>query len=347
MWRHRVVGLLDEQVRVVQVVPRALASHQTNAFSDQVTWHESPWPAVRRWRLAKLCHPLTKMGVDLIHAVSGCLWAGAVRLANQLGAPLVLEIHTAADLDQTQHLRHIDDATPLALIATTQPLADELQRRINRPHAIVERIAPGVHLSERPWLPSGSPDAFCAIVSGNGVMDDDYESLLEAIRWITRDYPQAQFFFDSGRGDQHALWQAAQRHGLLTNLSLLPPRPGDHQALLQGDLFIQPQALGRSRSLTLQAMAHGVPVVARADAWLDYLITDKTAWLVTQPNPEHWAQVIRRAVQSPSQCQTLCHHAKQWVRQHHLAATQVGRLISLYHRVAGESIKFPQNQESP
>src|SRR5690606_29911364 len=69
MFRHLVVGLIDEQVRVAQVVPEEMAGEEFSAFGDRITWRPSRWGMVQRQRLTSLATRLDRLGIDLIHAL--------------------------------------------------------------------------------------------------------------------------------------------------------------------------------------------------------------------------------------------------------------------------------------
>ncbi|MEE9212173.1 MAG: glycosyltransferase, partial [Phycisphaeraceae bacterium] len=344
-FRYLVVGLIDEQVRVAQVVPEGLSEEESSAFGERLTWHDSRWRLVRRHRLSRLAEPLGALGVMLLHALDGRVWEGTLRLAHRLNCAAVFGAGSALDVAQVAHMGRVIDPTRMAFAAATAPLAKAIRQRLD-PQVIVDVIPTGVHVpDELPGTASrADPEALCAVITGNGQFDADYLALFTALPAILADYPQAQFFLDGMGSDQHQLWQAARRLDLLSNLSLIPRRLGHRELLLRADVLIHPQALARSRSLTLRAMAHGLPVLARQDRWLDYLIDGQTAWVVDRCKPEPWGELIRRLLDDPQAASTLGRGARQWVQQHRLAATQVEQMRQLYRRATGESLKFPQDQ---
>lgn len=346
MFRYLVVGLLDEQVRVAQVVPARVDAGEVSGFCERVTWRDSTWSIVRGRRLSRLADRLEELGVDLIHALDGRVWGGAMKLAHQLELPLVLSASSAMDVQLVERLRRVRDLVNMAMVTTTQPLAEAIQSKLE-PGIDVSVVVPGVPSVEATAVQPrerGKDGVLCAVVSGNGVYDPHYETLLLGLQSVIQAYPDCQFFFDGQGGDQHQLWQAAQRYGLLANVSLAPRRLGHREMLLRADLLIHPQPLGRSRTLTLGAMAHGVPVIALADSWLDYFIDQETAWVVHQPDAKQWQDMIVAFAQDDSQGRDLAERARQWVAQHHSPAMQVDQTLGVYRQVTGESIKFPQPQ---
>ncbi len=340
MFRYLVVGLIDEQVRVAQVVPGSVGEQDLNPFGDQIAWKDSRWSRVRRWRLPRLVDSMAEIGVDLIHALDGRLWDGAVRLAQRLNRPVVLSSASALDVKQVGRIVSRLEPSKVAFAACTQPLGEDIRRLT--PEAVTVRVVrPGVHVPDDAPQSARRDGVLCGVISATSRYDADYESLFEALRRVIEDDPSAQFFLDSLGHERHSLWQAARGYGLLANLSLVPRRIGHRELLMGADMLIHPQTLGRARGLTLQAMAYGMPVLARTDQWLDYLVHDQTAWLIESPDPQSWYDLIRRVAHDSAATRRLGEQARQWVRQRHLAANQVAGTLELYRIVSGESLKFP------
>ncbi len=333
-----VVGLMDEQVRVAQVVPERLDVSDTSAFGECIAWKDSRWSFLRHLRLGAMLDELRTSDVDLIHALSARVWSGAASLARHMDAPVVFSASSIEEVQQAARTHRRSAGLRLAYTASSKPLADMLHKQVG-PQTPVQVIAPGVHRGN-PRKPSTTDSALCAVITGNGHLDDQYRPLLEAMVSIVRSQPQAQFFLDGQDQDQHDLWRALRRMDLLSNVSLVPRKLGHHELLLNADVLIQPQALGRSRSLMLQAMVQGIPVIARADPWLDYLVPDQTAWVIDSDDADPWAAAIQRIADRPDAAVLLGRTARDWVSEKHVMARQVSLTLALYRRIAGESIKF-------
>lgn len=340
-FQHLVVGLLDERVRVVEVTPQELAREASSLFTERVAWSESRWAEVNRWRLARLDESLEAAGVHLIHALDSRLWRGAAALGEEMSVPVVFSANSVAGIEEADKLVRTADPSRIAFAAATQPIADALRHRLANSAAGVhiEVVPTGVHLGEPPPGCEGQ-DSLCAIVSGNGKLDDDYRALLQGMVEAVKRHPHMQFFFDGQGSDQHQLWKAASKLGLLQNISLIPRRLGHRELLLRADALIQPQPLGQARSITLQAMAHALTVVAHEDPWLDYLQQDQTAWLLHEPDPHAWTNALQRVVEEPQAANGLGERARNWVRERRLVSDQVSRTLNLYRRLTGATIRF-------
>jgi glycosyltransferase involved in cell wall biosynthesis len=345
MFRQLVVGLIDEQVRVIQVVPDDLALSDTNAFGQVITWRESTWPFVLRRRIMELADPLGKLKVDLIHVLDRELWPAAIRLAQKLERPAVLSVWSMQDLDHLNQIAKVNSAAQTAVIAPSGPMAQAIIEHLDM-DMVVEVIPRGIHLGELLERPSLDDQPLCVAVSGNGSPDEDYEALLAALRNIADDYPQSQYFLDGQGTNQHELWQVIKRYELQANVNLVPPQLEHSEILMGTHMLLQPQSQGRCRSLSLQAMGHGLAVLAQSDPWVDHLIDDKTAWLVHGSDPSQWENLIRRVIEQPERSQQLGQRARRWIGEHRLASGQIAATLDLYQRMTGESLKFPSPSAS-
>ncbi|HEX7009089.1 MAG TPA: glycosyltransferase family 4 protein [Phycisphaeraceae bacterium] len=338
-FQYLVVGLIDEQVRVAQVVPEQWSTADLIAFSERVTWQESGWPALDRYRLAHLGKRLEELGVDLLHALDGRLWHGVARLANAINLPAVFSANSHLDVRLMESTARQADPLRCAFTATTEPIAQAMRDRVD-PAYLVQTISPGAHLGPEALLREpGEP--VCVVVTGNGRMDARYQALLEAMAAVVQADPQTQFFLDGQGGDQHMIWQAASRLGLLRNLSFIPRRLGHREILLRADVLVQPQPLGRTRGLMIQAMARGIPVLAHEDPWLDCLIDGQTCRLLHGPDRQAWQEALMWVVEQPQEAYDLGQRARAWIQEHRLAAKQIAKVMDLYRRVTGATIPFP------
>jgi len=337
--RYLAVGLVDDRVRVQQVVPEGIDLSEVSVFGQQLTFRETNWPGRLQRRIAKLRGPLQGLGVELVHALSCRVWGGATALASAMDAPAVLTVNAASDLD---HVARAAAALPEGrgvLLAATDPLA-EAARASAGDHAPVEAVRPGVHAAAV-TAPTREPDEpLCVVVTGSGELDADYESFLVGLAQLVRERPRVQCFIDSQSPDQHRLWQACRRLHLLGHVSLIPRRLGHREILLRAHVMAQPQPLGAARMVTLQAFAHGVAVLAAEDPWLDYLHHDQTAWVLHDADPDAWTAWLMRVYDDPAAAAALGGRARAWVGEHRVAADFLTGVLRHYRGLMGESLQF-------
>ena len=298
-FKHLLVGLIDEQVRVAQVVPADISPDDLSGFGDHVPWRESPSEWLNTRRLSGMGDTLGGLGVTLVHALHSGLWRAGLALGESMNVPVILSASSRADIAKAQKLAGKLDPSKVALTAATEPLTQALVDELG-PDTLVHTIPSGVHHHNPATAMLNDRDTLCAIVSGSGVLDKDYEALLSGIASFVLKHPSSQFFFDGQDRNQHQIWKLASSMGLLPNISLIPRRLGHRDILLRAHVLIHPQALGMSRSLILRAFARGMTVLAKQDDDIDYLIDGETAIVLDNPGPEDWASQFDRLIEHPT-----------------------------------------------
>ncbi|MBX2851066.1 MAG: hypothetical protein KTR15_04885 [Phycisphaeraceae bacterium] len=335
---HLVVGLLDESVQVVQVLPEGRAEGEVVTFGTRLSWRERRGWRRNRRALNRLAEPLKQQGVDLVHALDGRQWRAALDLGRQLSLPVLLSANSGMDIELAARCAGRLVPGQHAVLCATEPMRQLVDQAIGS--AVPVRHVPfGVHLGKPE--PHAEEETPCVVVSGDGGYDEYVHHLLQGAKQAIEAHPDLQLFFDGQREDPRAMWRAIRRQGLLAHSTLIPRRLGHREILLRAGAMLHPQPLGRSRSLTLRAMAHAVPVLACADPLLDDLIDGQTARVLHEPSADTWAKVLTSFAADPTPWRELGVCAQQWVGQHRLASTQLERLISTYRHLTGEPIAFP------
>ncbi len=308
-------------------------------FGERLQWEASRWNGLNHRRLMRLAPALNANNVALIHALGRGAWSAAATLGEQLDAAVVFRAADWADAEFAARLARQLRPTRCVLAAASSPLARELQRRTEN-LVRVETVFPGVHAE--PLRPSGRRPGTptCVAVAGDGPLNDAYRSLLAGISLAVGRNPSMQFFFNTPRTDPHRLWREAERRGLMSNVSFVPQQPGHRDLLLMADALVLPQATGRTRGITLRAMARALPVLAVDDPALDELTHDHTAWVLQRPDAAAWAEALTRVAVTPDDAEALGQRARVWAQEERLAGDQIGRLLNLYHTMTGEPIGF-------
>lgn len=339
-FQHLVVGLIDERVRVAQVVPEGVSQDDLSAFGEVVGWGETSIGLMNRYRVGQLNGALSALGVDMIHALDGRMWQGGLKLAETMDVPIVLSANSVLDIPLAKRVLGRVDESRVAVTCATEPITRAV-REVAGGDLLIETIQTGVHRHDVQPPTLQKDQALCVIVSGNGDWDTDYEKLLKGIQTFVNRWPMSQFFFDGQGSGQHQLWKMASSMGLMGNVSLTPRQLGHRDMLLRAHALIHPQALGRSRSLTLRAFARGLPVIAREDGLLDYLIDGETAVVLHQPGPDDWAAELEKLVTDRTAVEALGRRAIQWTNENRPTSRQINRVLEVYQRMAGQTIPFP------
>ncbi len=329
-FRRLSIGLVDERVNVLRVVPDEGIGGQIEFAGKAISYGSTDWGLLRQWRLFQTLRRLREAKVDLIHVLDGEFQLVGRVLARRLGVPVVCSLWSKQDVDRA-HLARV--GSPTAYICPTASLTRYCKQRVSEV-AVVELVRPGVHVAEEVRPPLGNVEASVScLVIGDGRADDHYRAMLAGFSAARSELPQAMLFHYAFTHEQHHLWQVCREMGLLDQVTIVPHDPEHRDILVQADVVVQPQVSGRVRTLTLAAMGSARPVIATADPMLDYLVQSDTAQLVDVAAPEGWSRCFRDLVSKPRTYQALGESARRYVAARHSAAAFVNGTLEVYRRI--------------
>lgn len=334
------VGLLDEGVQLVPIVPAAFDPDEADlsVAAEVLRYEPSGWRIVRDWRIGRLAERLVELDVDVIHALSGSMERPAVRLGQELELPVITSVWSTAAAATLE----AGEGVKIQYTAPTRAIADTARSGLDPSHT-VKVVRPGVFPSgDEPIAPPlddpDHPPSF--LVIGDGRLDEAYESLLQGMARIEKRIDGAMFFFYAIGSEQHKLWRAAESLGLQERVSWVPVGAASRELLVQADVVVQPQASGTVRTIVLEAMRSGRPVIAAADGALDYLVEHRTARLLESPSPGDWAEALLQVQTDRDGLVTLGTSAAKFVRDRHSASKFVGAILDLYRAAAPQPMPF-------
>lgn len=359
------VGLSGEGVRVVRAVPAECLPQIATPVSSQVVGYEAgPNWFTRRGRarrlLASVAAALDGAGaaaaadapdLDVIHCFGHDALELAMAAARMSGAGVALEVWSGDMIGRARALAveraGREGEPPLILFAPDLSMARELRGGIQGGEAGVLPGTPEL-IEVTPW--GVHPVAACrppidpAVTVSVAVLADGQDAravfhVIDALAELATRLPNLLVFFDGDVaariGGGHTVWQRAKSRGLLDRLSMVGGMEGHREPILHVDLLIQPEAVGAHHSLTLDAMAAGVVVVAREDPLVDALRDEETALLVRRGGAREWAAAIEGIITDPARAQRLRDGARAFVRDHRSPSGHVGAVLRGYERLSG------------
>ncbi|MCA9290199.1 MAG: glycosyltransferase, partial [Phycisphaerales bacterium] len=216
-----------------------------------------------------------------------------------------------------------------AYVAPTAAMAEILRSRV-APELVT--LAPlGVSVPPQARVVLKAPDTSIALaVIGGGRDVPAYRGVLTALSPLVAGAPQIQIVLELRGPRQHEIWQIARQLELLAHLSTLEDAASYRALLTRCDVMIQPETDGEVRSLLLEAMASGLPVVAGAHRALDLLRDGDTASVVVGQDPEAWTQRLRDLVEHPDEARRLGLAGRECVAQQHRSSTQCAALYQTF-----------------
>jgi hypothetical protein len=349
------VGLADEGVRVTHAMPSSIhsvgtfnASEAIGIQSTVVNYQDRGLPFTHRRRAADLARAIEDRfdeptPIDIVHAFGAGSWTIALDLARRTGAGLLLELWrpgllTPATALCTAAARTHHPVTPEFIVSET-PIAAELRKRI--PTAKVYSAPWGVHAPNhlRGTRPAGQPLSI-AMLCDTG----DPKFCTPALAGLVQAAAGAEVLIFGAIDEESpsrdaALWSAVRKLNLLDRFSLVPDFESRREPILDMDMLILPEATGRQRTITLEAMGAGMTVLALADDMMETLADGTTARLVRPvgtpaPTPAAWAQAIAATALNPTAATDLARSAHEYVRSNRMGSTQIADVLRAYQQVS-------------
>ncbi|MDQ7014420.1 MAG: glycosyltransferase [Planctomycetota bacterium] len=345
------VGLADEGIRVVLALPRGFERSDEGLFGQTVDFEETGLPLSLSWRASEVATRLRsteKTGEDparIVHVFGGSLWPFGLALAERLDAALILEVWRSGLVRQAQRL--VSKASGRAgtlIVCADSAIAAQCVHDI-----------PGVQVRHSPWgvyadKPLGEVfrpgAAWSVMIAGAGFDKGAFTACFEAIADIVREHPDMLVFADAVAARRADLWKLAEKLGVRSQVSLVDEMDANRDLVLRGDVLVLPEARGEQRTLVLEAMSVGMPVVAARDDFNTALIDERSALLVTPGDRQGWSRQLRRLFgeggRRADSIEELIVSAHEFVATEHRPSRHVGGVIEAYEAAVGKpSIPFP------
>lgn len=260
-----VPGILpDAELPNVQVAGGLFWTHwRPLVFRRLVAWAEEQEPA-------------------LVHGLSAVTSSTCARLARALRIPYVVAVHHFQKPGALCYDRRCG-----AFIAISDSLRENMVNDAHVPKELIRLIPAGARVpaATRNWPEAGGPgEAFVPLVCtiGKLIPRKDMPVFLQAARLIVdRLGPHCSFVL-CGDGPQESALRRLARALLIDKQVTFCHGSASHDALLRDtDVYVQTSQAEGFGTMALQAMAHGVPVVATSTGGLLSLVRDgETGFLV-------------------------------------------------------------------
>lgn len=342
------VGLADEGVRVIHALPSGVPLDAESAFVRSLHFDQAGLPLSLGWRASSACRSIVKVceeigggAPEVVHVFGGSVWDFGYAIADRLGAALVVDAWRSGLARMVPRLvsRPLERHAPIVL-SPDRRLADYLQREA--PAANI-RCAPwGVYVPDQPREVLRKGRAWSIMLAGAGLDRAAYAATFEALADSVRARPDILLFADAVSARRAELWQLAAKLGVRSQLSLVDEMDANRELVLQGDVLVLPEARGEQRTLVLEAMGQGMPVIAAEDPLNGCLRQNETARLVPSGDRRAWREAVEHVLGNPDYVRELAESARSYLREEHRSTRQVGCVIDAYETAVGkEPIPFP------
>ena len=342
------LGLADEGVRVFSALPESLVDASADAdelFSTSLHYRRAGPFTTRRSRAAALIASLeerapsgsSERSVDIVHAFGGLVWEMAVEIGRQTGAAVVCEVWRSGLVQRARSMRSLaGQGVPAALAVPADALAKELRDLADLP----VRVTPwGV---SRPAADEDAPadSTFTLMIAATGRDQPRLRAVIEAFAVFSSKHPGSLAFIDGAAADRAPVWAWIEELALTDRVSIVGSFAEGRDLVLRGSALLAPEALGEYRSLLLDAMASGVPIVAAADPRVDWLCDNQTAWTTEGTTSDAWADALEQLVATAGThrkpANDLIVSAREYVATNHRITGHVAAVLGLYEWLLAE-----------
>lgn len=344
------VGLADEGIRVVLALPRGFVQDTNGLFQETVEFEETGLPMSLRWRAGEVAAKLRaseRAGDDparIVHVFGGSLWPFGLALAEKLEGAMIVEVWRAGLIHKAQRLMaRSRNRAGAVVLCPDAALVSRCERDL--PGVAVRKSPWGVYVDAPPRQVLKPGTAWSLMIAGAGFDKHAFTACFEAIADVARDRPDMLVFCDAVAARRADLWKLAEKLGVRQQVSLVDEMDANRDLVLRGDVLVLPEARGEQRTLVLEAMGMGMPVVAARDEANASLIDGRTALLVAPGDRQGWSRQIRRLL-APSGSEQLVadlvESAREYVATEHRSSRHVGGVIEAYEAAVGKpSLPFP------
>ena len=337
------IALIADGAQVTRVVPDTLVEADPRyeqmmglARRYEVAFSALPW--MRRARCMPIIEDLQKSPVEIVHVIGAKGWNLGRDLSAAFECPVSLALDRGAQVLRVPRGRGLRLIS--AYIAPTQPMAEALQLRVDSD--LVSFVPAGVAIPQEPrFVLDQANDSIAVAILGRATDLAVYRAMLDALSRLTKRYPQMQLFLELPSARSHEIWRHAQRVGLLPRMSAMGDAADHRELITRCDLALLPESGGAVRSVTLELLALGVPVIATQDPWLDYLIEGETAAIVGGLEVDEWDARISILLEHPDIARAHGLRARQWASTHRSSSAEAAALLATLSRaVTGTTLSF-------
>lgn len=339
------IGLIDQGAQVTRMVPEQPVDGATDhdelrmALAQRVIVPTRVLPGMRRTRAQRLAAQLQKSLPDVLYAVGERAGPIAVDLAEEIDRPVVFDAWCMAQVRQLPRVRWARRVA--ALVAPCEPLALALRESFEDDQ--VHCVPYGVPQPGRARTVLGDPtQAVSVAIIGSGRDLVGYRAMLSGLQAVMTDAPQLLAFLELRGANEHELWRMVRRARMDQQVSALTSAAQHRPLLTRCDALVLPERLGEVRSLVLESMAAGMPVMASDDPVRDMLKPEDTAVMVAGADAESWGTALRRLIDDPERLRAIGQRGRELVGHRYRSSDQARLLLRVIEAVVRtDTLAFP------
>jgi hypothetical protein len=348
MLNRLAVGLMAEGVQIARVIPKGLPptmlaeGERRMALAPRFEAHLKSLPWMRRVHVRKAAEALEDSPPDVLYLCGRDAWAFGLELAAELDRPAILEVWSSSQIAAVPRPREAGKRSHLAAVtAPCSGIAERVKQRIGA--ELTSLVPMGVSPPRQPRTVLADDSQPPSVAVMGGARDvSAYSAMLNGLARVMKDLPSLEVILELRGPHEHDIWRIAERAGIINAVSTIGSASHHHALLTRCDVVLYPERYGELRSVLLETMAMGLPVIAAADPALDMLEENSTARLIKENSPAAWIQAVSELLQKPADAQRLGAAGREKVLANHRSALQVNHMVNLLQRLVGtDAYAFP------
>lgn len=342
--RYLQIGLIDEAVDVILVVPRddrsdTLATGPTTLL----TYHAHGWPLANwsRRQITELvvqkAQSLKPTAPVLVHGLStGCALLAA-DIATALDGQLVMSLWSGGEAGENAVIRIIDHIATILTPSNTVARAVAGRIPVQRP---VEIVPLGVPVAAESSA-FGADDRSPTIVFAGALREDmGIEAMLRAAKRAMQKFPNLLVFLVGKGPAETALRHVATELGIAAQVVFTGRLEYLRRAIEAADVFCLPSAREPFREELLHAMACGLAIIAVDGNPYDVLEHDRTALLHADSSEDALTEHLLRLLSDHQEARRLGAAARAQAITRNSVAKMVAGHTRIYRALARRDRTF-------
>ncbi|MCC5822606.1 MAG: glycosyltransferase [Phycisphaerales bacterium] len=327
-------GLLGESVRTTLALPKN-AGTEFSLVSEPIRYSNRGLIFTQRIRAQQVAERVAgsdrDRAVNVIHVFGGAAWPMGLELAEIFHASIAFEIWRGGLVDRAASIK-VPAHIPLAFFAPDRPIERALvEAGITSPI----RVTPwGAYAPPRP-TPVLKPGRSASIVFCSAGRDTEAcRAAFSGVCRVIADRDDIMLFVAESAAHRAGLWSLAEQAGVLDRVSLMDRLEDRRDLVLRCDMLVYPDARHEQRTLLLDAMAHGLVIVAAPDPQVSIIRDQVTAAVPKSLTPAGWADAVTQRLADRAGSVALGLSAREHVRQHRRASAHIASLVDAYTDLA-------------
>lgn len=328
-------GLIASGHALTRVVP-VPAESGPNEFAARSRRAErvlvTPFPAlpwVRRAHARRLAELMERQRPDVIYASGTDAWRLAIDLARALDRPLTIEMWSMRQLRYVPRGRAASWVA--AYLAPTATMARALRSRVGPDIVGVAPLGVPLPAEPRPILEQPRQSVALAVL-GKGRDIEAWRAWLRGFADALETVPAMQAFMELPVAAEREVWRILTRLDLHGYVSIIGSADRVAGLLVKCDALVVPERSGEARSLTLEAMAGGLPILAAPDPPLDLMYPAEAVVRIERASADLWAEALRELSARPDEARSRGLAGRRHVAARHRPQDQLDAISATLER---------------